>query len=160
MERQVASFSDLECQRTHERRLYICTLSATGTRTPAIHPHCLLRRDRLGSVWQRRFLWAGFQLPGSHLHKEEIFLVHSVYLFCVEKSRAIKHEDVHPTSFHLTLLSTTLYRVWEWIFNIVPQNASGLLSCAGALSIWSHLGLLSDTEHRRTALKFSHSDGM
>lgn len=80
------------------------------------------------------------------------FLVHSVYLFCVEKSRAIKHEDVHPTLFHLTLLSTTLYRVWEWIFNIVPQNASGLLSCAGALSIWSHWGLVSDTEHRRKRL--------
>lgn len=109
-------------QQFHKSSLCIFTQSEIWIHTTAINFHCLQLWTLPRYVAQRGFLWAGLQLPGSHLHKEEI-LVHSVYLFCVEKSRAINHEEIHSTLFHFTLLSTTLYRVSEWIFNIMPQNA-------------------------------------
>lgn len=108
---------------------------------------------------RERVFMSGPSLPGSLLHKEEIS-VHSVYLFCVEKPRAINHEEIHSTLFHFTLLSTTLYRVSEWIFNIVPQNALVSYQTLGRYpsdntgEFWE---ILSAEE---TALKFSHSDGM
>lgn len=111
-----------ESQQSHTSGFYIFTWSEIWTHTTAINFHSLHLCGLPRYVAQRGFLWAGLQLPGSHLHKEEI-LVHSVYLFCVEKSRAINHEEIHSTLFHFTLLSTTLYRVSEWIFNIMPQNA-------------------------------------
>lgn len=84
-----------------------------------------------------------------HLHKEEI-LVHSVYLFCVEKSRAINHEEIHSTLFHFTLLSTTLYRVSEWIFNIMPQNALVFYHMLGLYqsdNTWEFWEILSTEEN-------------
>lgn len=146
-------------QQPHKSIPYIFTQSEIWIRITAINFHCFQLWTLQGYVAQRGFLWAGLQLPGSHLHKEEI-LVHSVYLFCGEKSRAINHEEIHSTLFHFTLLSTTLYRVFEWIFNIMPQNALVFYHMLGLYqsdNTWEFWEILSTEE---TALKFSHSDGM
>lgn len=137
-----------ESQQSRKSSLYIFTQSEIWMHTTAINFHCLQLRTRPRYVAQRGFLWAGLQLPGSHLHKEEI-LVHSVYLFCVEKSRAINHEEIHSTLFHFTVLSTTLYRVSEWIFNTVPQTASVFYRMLGLYqsdNTWEFWEILSTEE--------------
>lgn len=138
-----------DSQQSHKSSLYIFTQSEIWIHITAINFHCLQPQTLPGYVAQRGFLWAGLQLPGSHLHKEEI-LVHSVYLFCVEKSRAINHEEIHSTLFHFTLLSTTLYRVTEWIFNIMPQNALVFYHMLGLYqsdNTWEFWEILSTEEN-------------
>lgn len=62
-----------ESQQPHKRSLCIFTRSEIRTHTTAINSHrlqlCTLPRE----VAQRGILRVGLQLPGSHLHKEEIF---------------------------------------------------------------------------------------
>lgn len=62
-----------ESQQPHKSSLCIFTRSEIRTHTTAINSHrlqlCTLPRE----VARRGILRAGLQLPGSHLHKEEIF---------------------------------------------------------------------------------------